>query len=314
MADAFQVTLGTEYARADVLVVGRTWRPGITLELAERLVDQARRDKVCLIYSIDDNLLDLRSVPDDVRMIVRHFCREADGILVSTGFLKERLGQINRRICVVPNAIDERLFKSNGDRLTPRKVVGDRKIIGYMGTYTHDADLMMVLQALRTILRKFLGSIELQLVGGLSNSTFINALQGLPVKVLHVPVEDVEYPRFVSWMKNNLHWHLAIAPLEDTYFSRSKSDIKFLDYSALGISGIYSRVPAYEETVRHLETGYLVENTPTAWIEALERILVDDLLREELAKVAQEYVFSTRTLEYCSATWQDAILSIVKVR
>jgi glycosyltransferase involved in cell wall biosynthesis len=95
-------------------------------------------------------------------------------------------------------------------------------------------------------------------------------------------------------------------------FNRCKSDIKFLDYSALGFPGIYSRVPAYEGTVRHLETGYLVENTPSAWAEALDELLSNNDLRTQLALNAQEYVFSSRTLLQGAIRWREAIFSIIQ--
>ncbi len=41
---------------------------------------------------------------------VRTFAREADGIITTTLFLRERLKALNDRIHVVPNALDERLF------------------------------------------------------------------------------------------------------------------------------------------------------------------------------------------------------------
>lgn len=310
-ASVFQVTQGTEYNHADVLVVERTWKPGTTMEVIEQLVDQVRRDSTCLIYSIDDNLLDLQSITTNMRMVVRYLCRQADGILVSSAFLKKRLKLLNTKIFVVPNALDERLFTGSNMRASSQKPREDRKIIGYMGTFTHDADLMMVLQALRSMLRKQQSLLELQLVGGFSNMDFIRYFEGLPVRVLQVPIQDVEYPRFVAWMIRNAHWDLGIAPLEDAYFNLSKSEIKFLDYSALGIPGVYSRVPSYEAIVRHLETGYLVENTTDAWMEALECMLSDDPLREKLASAAHEYVFSNRTLEHCARNWQEAIQSIV---
>jgi glycosyltransferase involved in cell wall biosynthesis len=312
-ANAFEVTQGVEYSRADVLVVERTWKPGISLEAVEQLVDQVNRDGTCLIYSIDDNLLDLQSIPVNVRMIVRYLCRQADGILVSTEFLKKRLDQLNKKILVVPNAVDERLFTGNDERPSPHVPGEDRKIIGYMGTFTHDADLMMVLQALRAVLRQQHSSVELQFVGGFSEVDYLKYFDGLPVRVLRVPTPDVEYPRFVTWMKKNIHWHLGIAPLEAIDFNLTKSDIKFLDYSALGIPGVYSQVPSYEATVNHLRTGYLVENTPEAWVDAMEDLLLDDALRGKMATAAQEYVFSNRTLEHCAPNWREAIQSIAYI-
>jgi glycosyltransferase involved in cell wall biosynthesis len=112
-------------------------------------------------------------------------------------------------------------------------------------------------------------------------------------------------------MKKNMKWDLAIAPLEDTRFNRAKSDIKFLDYSALGIPGIYSQVPIYTETVSHLETGYLAENTPEAWEQALEKLLAEKGLREQLAENARAYVNSARALEHCAIQWRIALQVLV---
>jgi processive 1,2-diacylglycerol beta-glucosyltransferase len=316
--EALILSQGTTYSSTDVVIVERMWKPDISLKLAEDLVERVRKDKACLIYTIDDNLLDLKpeepnryQFTTEQLMAVRYFAREADGIIVSTDCLKDRLNRFNNNIIVVPNALDERLV---GDRLERPKsgtVNNGRKMIGYMGTYTHDADLMMILQALRQTLGKHLDSVELQLIGGIADPTIMQAFNGLPIKVLNIG-KNGEYPDFMRWMAQSVQWDLAIAPLEDNIFTRCKSDIKFLDYSILGIPGIYSRVTPYEKTVRHLETGYLASNNPEAWEEAFESLLADDdTLRQKLATQAEEYVLSTRTLKHCAQNWRDAILSIV---
>jgi glycosyltransferase involved in cell wall biosynthesis len=318
-SEAFKVTQGRDYSPAEIVIVERAWKPGLTLQQAEALVSQIHRPSISggnesspqLIYSIDDNLLDLEAVPLPARQAVCYFCRHADGILVSTEYLRERLHRLNSHIYTIPNTLDERLFTSNGQPHWIARRPGKRLTIGFMGTFTHDADLMMTLQALRTILRRHLNVVQLQLVGGVANPGLLRLFQGLPVQVLNPPAVDADYPNFIPWMKKNLNWDIGIAPLEDTVFTRSKSDIKFLDYSALGIPGIYSRVPSYTGTVRHMETGWLAENTPDAWIEALETLVSDVALRTNLAQAAQDYVFSQRTLQHSAYLWQEAIKSIV---
>ena len=310
--EGLTITKGIDYSKADVIVVERMWKPNISLHLAETLVEQIRKDKAIFIYSIDDNLLDLEYIPIEARMAMQYFCRAADGILVSTEFLKKRLSRLNKRIIVLPNALDERLFGDDVQKTSYREQSTERKIIGYMGTFTHDADLLMILQPLREIMRKYSDLVEFQLLGGTSNPSVLSLFDGLPFRVLQTSIHDVEYPNFVSWMKKNLTWDIGIGPLEDTYFNRSKSDIKFLDYSALGIAGIYSDVPSYQETILHLETGYIVKNSPTDWRNALERLLVDDQFRDRLARNARDYVLSLRTLEHCGTKWRDAIFAIVE--
>ncbi|MBN2146109.1 MAG: glycosyltransferase [Anaerolineales bacterium] len=311
-ASALQVSYSTDYASADVIIVERAWKPGLDIRQAESLVRQVRASGARMVYTIDDNLLDLENIPLAARLAVRYFCRYADGILVSTDYLKARLERLNPHISVLPNALDERLFTDDGQRLSPGRNASRRAMIGFMGTFTHDMDLMMILQPLRAVMRRHLDTVQLQIVGGVANPAVLRAFQGLPVQVLRPEVNNIAYPNFVPWMRQNLLWDIGIAPLEDTAFTRSKSDIKFLDYSALAIPGIYSRVSSYENTLHHLENGCLVENTPAAWDEALEMLLSDANLRARLAHSAQEYTFSHRTLEHCAHLWRDALLSIVE--
>lgn len=319
-ADSLIVTSGPDYAKADVVVIDRTWSPGISPTAAKELVKRARADGAYVVYSIDDNLLDLKPegfnrwpFTTEELMAVRCFAREADGIIVTTELLKERLARLNENIFVVPNVLDERLW---GSQSTIEAAANDRKrtrVIGYMGTHTHDSDLGMILQALRGTLRKHEGQVELQLIGCVADGAVLDAFAGLPVRVLDVG-DNVEYPAFARWMVKNVKWDVAIAPLENDVFTRCKSDIKFLDYSAVGIAGIYSQGPVYGKTVRHLETGYLADNNPESWSEGLELLLTDDSLRQSIAKKAQEYTFSSRTLQHCATNWRDAILSICNRR
>ena len=313
-ADVFTVTYGITYTSADVVIVERTWKPNISLKLAEDLVKQVRRDKACFIYTLDDNLLDLKlgdsfqnALITEQLMTIRYFAREADGIIVSTESLKQRLLRFNQNIFVVPNALDERLIKERTDLISMQN---RSNVIGYMGTYTHDKDLMMIMQALRTILSKYGDLWQLQLIGGIADTPVIAGLNNLPVQQLNIG-NNGEYPDFMRWFSQTVKWDLAIAPLEDAPFTRCKSDIKFLDYNILFIPGIYSNVKPYEQTVLHLETGYLTNNDSQSWIEALECLLSDNILRHKMAKQAQEYVSSTRTLKHCASNWKDAIIAIV---
>lgn len=315
-AESLVVSSGRDYARADVIVVDRTWFPGVTPAAAEALVQKARRDGTRILYSIDDNLLDLQPVgfnrwpfTSEELMAIRYFAREADAVIVATQTLKERLSGLNKNIFVVPNALDERLWKGDSPAAAAADRGVRRKVIGYMGTHTHDADLMMILQPLRAILRKYERQVELQLVGVVADSAVIESFAGLPVSVLDVG-GHVEYPAFAQWMSRTVRWDLAVAPLEVDTFTRCKSDIKFLDYSILGIPGIYSRGPVYGPTVRHLETGYLADNDARSWEEGLELMLTDDALRQRIARAAQDYTLSERTLLRRAADWRETVFAV----
>jgi len=301
----FTVTRGIDYVPAEIVVVERAWKPGLSVLEAEQLVARIRSDGCHLLYSIDDNLFDAPGVSQPSRIASRFFAREADGIIVSTAALRDRLNRLNSNVALVPNALDERLFFS-GQRPAAR-TSSPTQVIGFMGTFTHDRDLLLVVQSLRAVLRSRPGSVALEIVGGLADPSILGLFDGLDVRVLKVPSAEVAYPAFVSWMRRNLTWDVAIAPLEETYFNGYKSDIKFLDYSALGVAGVYSAVPAYTSTVRDEVTGLLVPNSPDEWTRTVLRLLDDGALRRRLATAASEYVRTERTLEHCAAHWRSAI-------
>lgn len=313
----FEITYGVDFDEgvSDIYIVERLWKPDITLQIAENLVQKIRRSNKLLIYSIDDNLLDLNHLNDnslspsvEQKNIVRFFAREADGLLVSTDELKSRLVHLNDKIAVVGNAIDERLFRKQDIRIPEKE--SNIKVIGYMGTHSHDADLMMILQALRGILKKYRNSVKLELIGVLANASILKLFNGLPVEILDVNGNH-EYTSFIQWMRENVHWDLAIAPLENNSFTRCKSDLKFLDYSALGIPGIYSKTLPYEGSIQHLTNGYMTSNNTDEWYTSLETMLNNDELRRGIADKAYEYVYSKRTLEHRADEWFKAITSIV---
>lgn len=336
-----QVTAGLTYdgQEADAVIIDRLWRPDISPALAEDLLENIRAGGGRLIYALDDSFLDLPAEkkdwdPTENRLqVVRLFLAQADGLLVTTEALKEKFADFNPKIAVVSHALDERLlptwrlpegeipsdfkgkvarsvsllskFTLNVVRSTTR--AGGRKVIGYMGTLTHDNDLMMVLPALRAVWQGHGEEIELQILGVVGDARMRQTLRELPfVRILKLTPKKAEYPRFMAWF-SRLQWDIAIAPLQDTPFNRCKSDVKFLDYSAIGAAGIYSHVPAYEKTVQHLQTGWLAENKVEAWIEALEELLTDDQLRGQLAQNATHYLFTQRTLAQCAHQWGDAI-------
>ena len=247
-ANHFSVTHGTDYRRADVVVVERSWtdEPG----LAESLVRRARADGATLVYTTDDNLLDLRVEGEVARWlsrahqdVIRYLAAEADGVIVSSPPLARQMEAFNRLVLELPNAVDERLFPPDGgnDKAARRE---PRLVVGYMGTATHDDDLLAVAPALREVLREGAGAIEFELVGAVARPETLAAFDGLPVRVRQAG-HDFEYPAFVRWMAREIAWDVAIAPLCDDVFTRAKSDIKALDYAGLGVPAVYSDVGPY---------------------------------------------------------------------
>ncbi len=315
LAETVRMRHGTEIEPCDVLIVDRLWKPDFDTDAAEALVNRAREQDSRILYALDDNLFEIEpnpargAYPSEAQLFGgRWLAREADAILTTTPRLAERLRHFNPEVYVVPNALDEQLWEPDVHPPAARMDDG-RLLLGYMGTLTHEADLRMILEPLRTFLRARSNTVRMQLVGIAPHSRLAGLFEGLPVDILW-PEKHAAYPDFVRWMRSRLRWDIGLAPLEDTRFNQSKSDIKYLDYALLGIPGIYSRVPAYTDSVVHGSTGWLVDNTPEAWLAALETLADRTDVRAALQAGAFRAVHDTRVLSAAAGEWLRVLRAV----
>ncbi|NYT83430.1 hypothetical protein H0A70_18265 [Alcaligenaceae bacterium] len=303
---SWHVTQGTDLppSGADVVVVERLWKPDTDIQRAEALVRQLNASGTRIIYTLDDDLLAL-DMPPKRANAVRLFAREADGILVSTPTLLERMRALNDNVLLLPNHIDDALFGPPREPKAPSDIV----TMGYMGTYTHLPDLLGILAPLRRSLRRHDGKLRLEMVGVSDNPQVLELFKGLPVTLRRAD-GHVRYDRFVPWMKRELDWDFALAPLADTNFNISKSDLKYLDYGALTIPAIFSDVRPYRDTVVHGVTG-LVARSDEEWETHIDTMTGGTTLRHELASAARDQVYAERSLAIHSTDWFNAIEQII---
>jgi glycosyltransferase involved in cell wall biosynthesis len=299
---------------ADLVIIDRLWRKDVTLQLVQELVNRIRLKGTRIIYSLDDNYFDL---PFDkiawptreTLSIVTFLLRQSDVVLVTTPTLRQRLIDYNPNILVLPNQLDERLLVMRNPDNTSR-IDQNRITIGYMGTFTHDEDFMLVLPALKSIHQRYPGRIEVQVIGVISREETKKELQALPIRYVYPRPEEHEYPLFMLWFTGHVNWDITISPLQNTQFNNCKSDIKFLDYASIGAAGIYSQSPVYLSTVHNQQDGWLAENSPDAWVEALETLIQDTPLRLSIARNASRYLYQERILAQHAADWVEIIKSL----
>ena len=108
------------------------------------------------------------------------------------------------------------------------------------------------------------------------------------------PAEAVSYPRFVRWLRGQGPFDLGLAPLADTAFNRCKSDIKALDYAALGILPLVSDSSAYRadpELARHM-----IFAGADGWADALRAVLDDRVEAARRAVAVQAHVREKRSV------------------
>jgi glycosyltransferase involved in cell wall biosynthesis len=90
---------------------------------------------------------------------------------------------------------------------------------------------------------------------------------------------------------------IAIVPLQDNRFNSCKSNIKWLEYSACGIAGIYADLPPYNTSVEHGKSGVLVNDDPDKWFQAMCLLIDHPELRHSIARQANSTSYHTTLKE-----------------
>ncbi|WP_066801874.1 glycosyltransferase [Moraxella oblonga] len=271
--------------------------PTFTLNQIKDWVYQLKKEKKTLIYEIDDNLLDepgllsrgfkgdFISLRDKVLFLAKH----ADQVYVSTRELLKTFKNINTNVVVVPNLLDENLWKFDSSReelldknfpLSKDNVVR----IGYIGTSTHFSDLKEIENAIKAICQKYGNLVSIEIIGAFQNTEpFFGKRIALP--------KSTDYISFVNWLQKRVNWDIGIIPLCRDEFNQSKSNLKFLEYSALRLPVVVSNHSVYESVAMN-EQNALVANTTEEWIHALSRLIESKSLRDSLSKKARHLIES----------------------
>lgn len=261
------------------------------------LMREARNRGKPVFIDLDDWLLDLPAEHIDARLyrsrqrqeIIRTALRAAHAISVSTATIAERCRELGMYAHLLPNAIDCTQFTRK-----PRD--DDTLTIAFCGTKTHRDDVPLVAPALRKLLGKHPEWLRVVAVG-----CPIPELERMPGYTYHDLVPGTEYPRLLS----ELRVDIGLAPLHDLPFNRSKSDIKYLEYSATGAATIASPVAPYQASIREDRGVVVRENTTQAWDTAITRLVDDAKLRRRLAGNAYAWVQAHRSIEATASAWYD---------
>jgi len=107
---------------------------------------------------------------------------------------------------------------------------------------------------------------------------------------------------------------IGLAPLPDDEFHRCKSNNKFREYASCGMAGVYSDMPVYNTFVTDGETGLLAGNSPSAWVEAIGRLLDDPQLRQAIGRQARSYAAGHFNERATDDQWMAQIGSLAVAR
>jgi len=167
--------------------------------------------------------------------------------------------------------------------------------IGYPTTRRPSVAPVLV-PAVREVLARFAGRVSFEFVGWMPDE-----LAGLPGVTLFPAIDD--YDRYLEF-KLARQWDVGLAPLAGSAFDACKTSLKYREYGGCRIAGVYAAVAPYADDVADGETGLLAAFDPSAWVDAIGRLVVDPPLRARVAARAHADVQSRFAQSLSAQRWR----------
>ena len=274
------------------------------------LLKKAKKHNIKIVYETDDDFLDINPANpsynyilgnfDNIKKLVKH----VDQITVSTDELKNRFDKLD-----VGNVELIKNYYVNGSLpLKPFNYRGNEFIkIGYFGTLTHDADIELihnVILRLKDIFSKKGITIHFEIAG----ASLDEKSDWFHIK--KIPYYPMSMKIFYDWLGKNADWDIGIIPLVTNDFNKCKSELKYIEFSALGVPVVASDMNVYNEAIEDGVTGFLANNEDE-WVDKLSLLIDDPTLRNGIVNNAQEDILKNYSLRSRVSQW-DGIFKKLK--
>lgn len=271
---------------ADLLQVDLAIFSRIRSDAGRALLETCAQRGIATLYMLDDNWLWIgRDVPDVYGEMFKpgapsyeNFlacCRTADAVLTYNPLLAEDLEPHAKRVLRIRTNIDLAQF--------PRRPRDPSRppLLGYVGST-------------RWVQGAFDGLVA---VARQCPDVRLFVMTNKPPEALAVlPTEQVRFQAYVYSYERYAQLvceaapDVLIAPLERSRYQSSKCPNKYLEITAVGAAGVYSRTEPYTSVVRDGETGLFADDNQASWTSALLQLIHDPSLRRRIAANALEHV------------------------
>lgn len=273
------------------------------------MVNIAKKLNKPVVMDLDDYLIGLyQNHPDRVGTFfgmelvsILYAIRDSDAITVSSPTLQKVIAQINPNVYVLPNYFDDKLWQIKQPRVIKQN---DPIRIVYIGTPSHKLDVESIATPLLQIAKTYGNKVEFLFYGAKPPEQ----LEGLK-NTLWVKPETYTFTEFIPLIQK-IEGDIAIAPLLDNTFNRCKSSIKYFEYSALGMPGVYSDIDPYSNVINESVTGLLAGNQHE-WFEKLCHLIDSTETRKQMTTAAQKDLRDHYLLSKNAHQWQEAYHQIL---
>jgi glycosyltransferase involved in cell wall biosynthesis len=263
-----------------------------------------------IVYEVDDDLTN--KYRDFSTVGVKHALKIAswtDAVTVTTPYLAQLMKDGTKRPqYVLPNMLDPDIWD------IPVEYTGDPEItILLSGSMSHMEDW----KVLETVLPRIAENeydypVKIHIAGFTPDY-----LRDIPHSVR---IPGVPYQTYVNLVKDA---DIVLAPVDPKDgFNLSKSPIKVIEGMGAtrllsngelgGAACIATRTPVYELAIKNGENGLLVEHTPDAWYQAIDRMVRDHQARLSFQANGGKWAWSHHNIHKEWIRWDKAYRKILK--
>lgn len=234
-----------------------------------------------LITALPEKNPSFKRRPRDARPRLRRTLSLADRLVVSTLPLAELCADMIEDVRIMPNCLEWSLWGDVAAPRLPRK----KPRVGWAGAQQHLGDLELIYPVVEALADEvdwiFMGMCPDPL------KPFVRESHGFEL-------DFTAYPAALA----RLDLDLAIAPLEIHAFNEAKSNLRLLEYGAMGWPVICTDIYPYQNApVTRLP------NDPQKWISTIREQLAEPAALREAGLALQRWVHEGFILENHTASW-----------
>ncbi|HRK37689.1 MAG TPA: glycosyltransferase [Burkholderiaceae bacterium] len=216
----------------------------------------------------------------------------SDRLVVTTQPLKEYYEAFVAETRVIPNSLVESAWFDLPVSKRERK---GKLRVGWAGAQQHLGDLEMI----QKVVAHFSDKVDWIFMGMCPPSIRPYVAEIQPFVSINV------YPQTLA----NLDLDIAIAPLEDNHFNACKSNLRLLEYGAMGWPVVCSDVYPFRTDDPPVKR---VSNEVDDWIAALDILLNSESLRQRMGQRLNRWVKSRYALSLHTDAWFKAIFDPIQ--
>ena len=246
-------------------------------------IEAVRRQGYTIVAEMDDNPSlwrdrDAKNHLEGLNYLGSH------GVQVSTEPLAEVMRRWNPHVKVLRNELRE--------LPPPRDYREEKAVTVFFGALNRSEDWQEIMPVLNEAAARYGEGLRFKV---LSDRKFFEALK-TPCKEFIGTEQDYggQFVPYEVYCRTLRSADIALLPLHDTEFNRTKSDLKFIESAGHGAVALASPT-VYAATLRDGRTGFLYHN-PQEFAQRLRLLIEDRERRLETAAAAYRYVREERLL------------------